>query len=91
MGVGARDWEDVAKKDHLSELQAALQELESQLNGVYRQMLAMRTREEQMRDLSESVNSRVAWAAAASLGVSCTLSLWQLFALKRFFRKKKLI
>ena len=43
-GVAAKDWDSVAKKDHLSELSAALTELESELQSVYRQMLDMRSR-----------------------------------------------
>ena len=44
-----------------------------------------------MRDLSESINAKVAWASAASLAVSCTLALWQVVSLRSFFRKKNLL
>jgi hypothetical protein len=87
-GVAAKDWDSVAKKDHLSELSAALLELEGELQAVYRQMLDMRTREEEMRDLSEAVNAKVAWTSAASLAVSCSLALWQVIAMRAFFKKK---
>lgn len=81
-GVAAKDWDSVAKKDHLSELSAALSELEGELQSVYRSMLDMRSREEQMRDLSEAVNAKVAWTSAASLTVSCVLALWQVLAMR---------
>ena len=53
-GVAAKDWDSVAKKDHLSELSAALMELESELQSVYRQMLDMRSRVRSSAALAES-------------------------------------
>jgi hypothetical protein len=90
-GVGARDWEGVAKRDHLREVAASLAELEDELKSVYKEMQAMRGREEAMRDVSERVNSKVAWLSVLSLAVSCLLALWQLSHMKAYFVKKKLI
>ena len=90
-GVGARDWAEVAKKDHLLEVSATLVELEAELASVYGEMLKMRTREEEMRNTSERVNAKVAWMSVCSLAVSCSLAAWQVVAMKAFFTKKKLI
>ena len=90
-GVGARDWEEVAKKSHLSEVTSALGELEAELAGVYKEMLAMRKREEEMRDTSERVNAKISWMSVMSLTVSCTLAAWQMAAMKKFLAKKKII
>lgn len=48
-------------------------------------------REVEMREVSERTNGRVAWFSIMSLGVCIVVSILQLWHLKRFFRKKKLI
>lgn len=59
--------------------------------GVYREMLAMRAREEVMRNTSERTNAKVAWFSVLSLAVSCGLAVWQLHHMKAYFHKKKLL
>jgi hypothetical protein len=90
-GVGARDWADVAKKSHVQEVTTALSELEAELSAVYTEMLAMRTREESLRNTSERVNSKISWMSVMSLTVSCSLAAWQITAMKRFLTKKKIV
>lgn len=48
-------------------------------------------READMREVSESTNARVAWFSIMSLGICIIVSGLQLWHLKRYFRKKKLI
>lgn len=48
-------------------------------------------REAEMREVSETTNARVAWFSIFSLGICILVSGLQLWYLKRFFRKKKLI
>ena len=48
-------------------------------------------REAEMRVVSEKTNARVAWFSIMSLGICITVSGLQLWYLKRFFQKKKLI
>ena len=90
-GVGARDWDGVAKKDHLRDVAVALEQLELELKDVYSEMLSMRSREETMRDVSERVNAKVAWLSVLSLAISCTLAAWQVLYMKAYFIKKKLL
>jgi len=90
-GVGARDWAAVAKRDHLRDVTTSLTELEEELKGVFKEMLDMRSREEQMRNISERVNAKVAWLSVLSLTVSCLLAVWQLAHMKAYFIKKKLL
>ena len=51
----------------------------------------MNYREADMRIVSEKTNGRVAWFSIMSLGVCILASALQLWYLKRFFHKKKLI
>ncbi|KAK6916017.1 GOLD domain [Dillenia turbinata] len=44
-----------------------------------------------MRTVSESTNERVAWFSIMSLGICIAVSVLQLWYLKSFFQKKKLI
>jgi hypothetical protein len=44
-----------------------------------------------MRDLNELTNSRVAWFGIMSLLVCLVVAGWQLWHLKTFFEKKKLL
>lgn len=48
-------------------------------------------REAEMREVSERTNSRVAWFSIMSLGVCIVVSILQLWHLKSYFQKKKLI
>ena len=40
---------------------------------------------------AEDTNERVAWFSITSLGVCIASALWQLWYLKKFFTKKKLL
>lgn len=44
-----------------------------------------------MREVSERTNARVAWFSILSLGLCISVSVLQLWHLKYFFQKKKLI
>ena len=48
-------------------------------------------REAEMRDLNELTNSRVAWFGIMSLLVCLGVAGWQLWHLKTFFERKKLL
>lgn len=52
MGVAATDWDDIAKKEHLDELHTELKKLEVTVREVDQHMVALRKREEEMRDLN---------------------------------------
>lgn len=58
---------------------------------VYSEMMRMREREEDMRNMSEAVNTKVAWMSVTSLCVTGVLSLWQVFHLHAYFKKKKIL
>lgn len=90
-GVAATDWDSIAKKEHLDELAIELRKLEGSIREVYNEMLDLQQREQSMRDLSEVTNGRVAWFSILSLAVCIGSAVWQLFYLKKFFMRKKLL
>jgi len=90
-GVGAKDWASIAKKDKLEGMELELRKLEEAVESIHHEMLYLRDREAEMRDLNEVTNSRVAWFGIMSLLVCLGVAGWQLWHLKSFFERKKLL
>lgn len=90
-GVAATDWNAVAKKEHLDQLTVELRKLEDNIREVYTEMLQLQHREQEMRDISEVTNTRVATYSIGALFVCVASGLWQLWYLRRFFQRKKLL
>uniref|UniRef100_A0A7S0RXE0 GOLD domain-containing protein n=1 Tax=Chlamydomonas leiostraca TaxID=1034604 RepID=A0A7S0RXE0_9CHLO len=90
-GVAATDWNAIAKKEHLDSLTVELRKLEDNIREVYSEMLLLQQREQEMRDISEVTNTRVAYFSLASLLVCMLSGTWQLWYLRRFFQRKKLL
>lgn len=91
IGIAAKDWDSVAKKDKIEGVELELKKLEAQVQAIHQNLLYLKSREADMREVSERTNARVAWFSIMSLGVCLAVSVWQLWHLKRFFQKKKLI
>lgn len=90
-GVAARDWDAIAKRESLNAMAAELRKLEETVKDILQEMMYLRTREEEMRNVNEATNARVAWFTLGSLFVCITLAVWQLWYLKKFFQRKKLL
>jgi len=90
-GVAAKDWASIAKKDKLDGMELELRKLEEAVGSIHSEMLYLREREAEMRDLNELTNSRVAWFGIMSLLVCLGVAGWQLWHLKTFFERKKLL
>ncbi|CAI0375507.1 unnamed protein product [Linum tenue] len=90
-GIAAKDWETVARKEKIEGVELELKKLEGAVEAIHENLLYLKSRESEMRIVSEKTNSRVAWFSIMSLGVCISVSVLQLWHLKRFFQKKKLI
>ncbi|XP_038888959.1 transmembrane emp24 domain-containing protein p24delta3-like [Benincasa hispida] len=90
-GISAKDWESVAKKEKIEGVELELVKLEGAVKAIHENLLYLKNREAEMRTVSEKTNGRVAWFSIMSLGVCILASAIQLWYLKRFFHKKKLI
>ncbi|KAE9608990.1 hypothetical protein Lalb_Chr08g0241511 [Lupinus albus] len=90
-GISAKDWDAVAKKEKIEGVELELRKLEGVVDAIHENLVYLKTREAEMREVSEATNGRVAWFSIMSLGVCISVSGLQLWYLKRFFRKKKLI
>eukprot|EP00775_Hariotina_reticulata_P012968 gene12968-13097_t len=90
-GVAATDWDTIAKKEHLDQLSVEMRKVEGQIREIYAEMLQLQQREQEMRDLNEETNTRVAWFSIVSLAVCVASAGFQLIYLKKFFQRKKLL
>ncbi|XP_047173391.1 transmembrane emp24 domain-containing protein p24delta5-like [Vigna umbellata] len=90
-GIEAKDWDSVAKREKIQGVELELRRLEGSVESIHENLMHLRGREAELRNLSESTNARVVWFSFLSLGVCITVSVLQLLHLKRYFHKKKLI
>ncbi|CAL9107899.1 transmembrane emp24 domain-containing protein p24delta3-like [Musa acuminata AAA Group] len=91
IGIAAKDWDSVAKKDKIEGVELELTKLEAAVQAIHANLLYLKSREAEMREVSERTNARVAWFSIMSLSVCIVVSMLQLWHLKGYFQKKKLI
>ncbi|KAI4387517.1 hypothetical protein MLD38_005344 [Melastoma candidum] len=90
-GVAAKDWSSIAKKDQLYYMEIELNKLNDTIHHIHQEMFYLREREEEMQDLNKATNSKMAWLSFLSLCICLSVVGLQLWHLKTFFEKKKLI
>lgn len=91
IGIAAKDWDSVARKEKLEGVELELAKLEGAVSAIHENLLYLRAREAEMREVSERTNARVAWFSIMSLGVCIVVAGLQVWHLKGYFHKKKLI
>ncbi|KAK8600823.1 hypothetical protein V6N13_059430 [Hibiscus sabdariffa] len=91
IGIAAKDWDSVAKKEKIEGVELVLRRLQGTVEAIRGNLVYLKDREADMREVSEITNARVAWFSIASLGVCIVVSVLQIWYLKRYFVKKKLI
>ncbi|KAH9774023.1 hypothetical protein WN944_020533 [Citrus x changshan-huyou] len=90
-GVQAKDWSNVAKKGSVDVMELELKKLYDTVSSIHQEMFYLREREEEMQELNRVTNSRMAWFSGFSLFICIAVAGMQLWHLKTFFEKKKLI
>ncbi|KAG6792516.1 hypothetical protein POTOM_001667 [Populus tomentosa] len=90
-GIAAKDWDSVARKEKIEGVELELRKLEGAVEAIHENLLYLKSREEELRSVSEVTNTRVALFSFMSLGVCIAVSALQVWHLKRYFQKKKLI
>ena len=91
VGEHAQDYEQVAQKDKLNELQLRIRQLLDQVEQITKEQNYQRYREERFRQTSESTNSRVLYWSITQVAVLVLTGAWQMKHLKGFFEAKKLV
>ncbi|XP_058772157.1 transmembrane emp24 domain-containing protein p24delta3-like [Vicia villosa] len=90
-GIAAKDWDSVAKKEKIEGVELELLKLEGIVDAIHQYLTYLKDKEANLREVSEKTNARVAWFSIMSLGLCVSVSALQLWYLKSYFRKKKLI
>lgn len=67
VGEMAVDYTEVARKEHLSELEVEIRKLNDKLRDIMKEVHYQRGREEEFRETSESTSSRVQWWSIAQV------------------------
>ncbi|XP_067938373.1 transmembrane emp24 domain-containing protein eca-like [Watersipora subatra] len=91
VGDHAIDYQDIANKEKLTELQLRVRQLLDQVDQIQKEQNYQRLREERFRQTSESTNQRVLYWALAQTCVLLLTGFWQMRHLKGFFEAKKLV
>ncbi|KAK3212443.1 hypothetical protein Dsin_017149 [Dipteronia sinensis] len=90
-GVAAKDWSKIAKKGQVDTMELELQKLYDTVSSIHEEMFYLREREEEMQQLNRQTNSRMAILSFFSLIVCLSVAGLQLWHLKTFFERKKLL
>ncbi|ONK65280.1 uncharacterized protein A4U43_C07F35510 [Asparagus officinalis] len=90
-GVAAKDWPNVAKKGQIDVMELELKKMEDTVKSIHDEMFYLREREEEMQDMNRSTNSKMFWFSFMSLGVCISVAGLQLWHLKNYFERKKLL
>ncbi|XP_024958733.1 transmembrane emp24 domain-containing protein p24delta9-like [Cynara cardunculus var. scolymus] len=90
-GLAAKDWSKVAKKGQVEMMELELRKLYDTVTTVHEEMFSLREREEEMQDLIRSTSSTMATFTFFSLVICLSVAGLQLWHLKSFFQRKKLI
>ncbi|KAF9134640.1 vesicle coat component [Mortierella sp. 14UC] len=91
IGSETIDYAKLAEAEKLKPMELELRKLEDMVKDIVDNMEHLQQREEKMRNTNESTNARVQWFSTLTMVILVTLGVWQIFYLKRFFRKKRLI
>ncbi|KAL3525908.1 hypothetical protein ACH5RR_014280 [Cinchona calisaya] len=92
-GVAAAkdDWTKVAKKGQLQVMEIELDKLYDTAILIHEEMFYLREREEEMQALNRATNSKMATFSFLSLILCLSVAGLQLWHLKTFFERKKLL
>ncbi|KAG1334435.1 putative Transmembrane emp24 domain-containing protein p24delta9 [Cocos nucifera] len=90
-GIATKDWTNIAKKEHLDVMELELFKLRDTIQSIHEEMFDLRLREEEMQGINRTTNSRMAWLSLLSLVVCLSVAGMQLWHLKTFFERKKLL
>ncbi len=88
MGI---DYNEVAKREHLTELEVAVRRLNDKVKDILREQGYQREREIAFRNTSESTNARVVWWSIFQCAVMAGSAFFSAFTLQRFFKQKKVV
>lgn len=90
-GVSAKDWSKVAKKGQIEVMELELKKLYETVTSIHDEMFYLREREEEMQELNRATYSRMTTFSFISLLLCFSVAGLQLWHLKTFFERKKIL
>jgi len=90
-GADATDWDEVAKRDHTDAVHTELNKLVETAHTMHFELQHVRRVEEKMRDVNERTNGLVAFLSIGALLTCVGLAVFQVWSLRRFFKRKKVL
>ncbi|CAN1179339.1 Transmembrane emp24 domain-containing protein p24delta5 [Linum perenne] len=84
-------WLDEHQQHVTNGVELDLKRLEASVESIHQNLIYLKERESEMREVSERTNASVAWYSIMALGMCIAASGFQLWYLTRYFQKKKLI
>ncbi|XP_061365948.1 transmembrane emp24 domain-containing protein p24delta9-like [Gastrolobium bilobum] len=90
-GVAAKDLSMVAKKGQIEVMEFELKKLYETVTSIHDEMFYLRGREEEMQDLNRATNTKMFTFTFLSILVCLSVAGLQLWHLKTFFERKKLL
>eukprot|EP01133_Synstelium_polycarpum_P016920 gene16920-20127_t len=82
---------EYAKKGHITPLERSIMSLSDGVQAVKSEQNYFRMREAAHRNTAESTNSRVLWWSVFEAFILITMSVWQIYYLRRFFEVKRAV
>lgn len=77
-GVAAKDWSKIAKKEQVEVMEIEMKKLLDTVTSINEEMFHLRVREEEMQQLNQSTNSKMAGLSFLSLAVCLSVAGLQL-------------
>ncbi|KAB0800681.1 hypothetical protein PPYR_06420 [Photinus pyralis] len=91
VGVGAVNYEEIVKREKLSDVQLRIRQLLDQVEQITKEQNYQRYREEIFRYVSDDTNHVVLWFAVIQAVIVLMMGAWQIRHLKSFFEAKKIV
>lgn len=90
-GEAANDYIRLAKKEHMSHLEASLKRISEELQDLSHELMASRDREDVLRKRNETTEKRVSIFSMLSLFSLIAVGSYQAMYTRKFFKRKKLL
>ncbi|XP_010552810.1 PREDICTED: transmembrane emp24 domain-containing protein p24delta11 [Tarenaya hassleriana] len=90
-GFAAKDWTKIAKNGKINMMEVELRKLLDTIKAIHDEIFYLREREWEMQQLNRSTNSRMAVLSLLSILVTLSVAGLQLWHLKSFLQRKKLL
>ncbi|KAH7546425.1 hypothetical protein FEM48_Zijuj01G0199500 [Ziziphus jujuba var. spinosa] len=90
-GVSAQDWSNVAKKGSVELMELGLKKMLDTVTTIHGEMFHLHLKEEEMQELNKSTSTKMTVFTLLSIVICLLVAGMQLWHLKTFFEKKKLI